>query len=134
MIDHIGIEVRDYERAREFYRSALNPLNYVLTMESDGLAGFGAAGKPDFWIHAGEKNTPHVHVAFQTESRETVKRFYDAALQAGGKDNGAPGLRPEYHPNYYAAFVLTPDGHNIEAVCHSATTEERRSPEEAGKS
>ena len=126
MIDHIGFSVSDYSRAKAFYTSALAPLGYSLIMEvtqeqsgQDPAAGFGVDGKPDFWIGGeGGLNKP-VHVAIRAESRDMVDAFYKAAMAAGGRDNGAPGLRPHYHPNYYGAFVLDPDGHNIEAVCHA---------------
>jgi predicted lactoylglutathione lyase len=92
----------------------------VTKEESGGYegAGLGRDGKPGFWISGGEKTTPHVHVAFVADTRAAVDAFYKAAISAGGKDNGKPGLRPDYHPNYYAAFVFDPEGHNIEAVCH----------------
>ena len=126
MIDHIGFAVADYKRAKEFYTRALAPLGYSLvkevTQEQTGdfpAAGFGASGKPDFWIGGeGGLNKP-VHVAILAKDRATVDAFYAAALAAGGRDNGAPGLRPHYHANYYGAFVLDPEGHNIEAVCHA---------------
>jgi len=124
MLDHVGFSVSDYEHAKAFYRKALEPLGYELVMEvrqSDNdspAAGFGIAGKPDFWIGGeGGLNRP-LHVALTAKDRASVDAFYHAAIAAGGKDNGAPGLRPHYHPDYYAAFVLDPDGHNIEAVCH----------------
>jgi catechol 2,3-dioxygenase-like lactoylglutathione lyase family enzyme len=114
MIDHIGFPVSDYARAKAFYSKALAPLGYCLP-----AAGFGADGKPDFWIGGeGGLNKP-LHVAFLASDRATVDAFYDAALKAGGRDNGPPGIRAHYHPHYYGAFVLDPDGHNIEAVCHS---------------
>jgi catechol 2,3-dioxygenase-like lactoylglutathione lyase family enzyme len=120
MIDHIGLSVSDYERGKSFYTAALAPLSYELIMEvGEGRwGGFGAGGKPDFWIGKGEPTTPRLHVAFRARDRATVRAFYDAAIKAGGRDNGPPGLRPEYHPNYYGAFVIDPDGHNVEAVCH----------------
>ncbi len=119
MIDHTGVNVEDLEASREFYTAALAPLGYELLLELHGaMAGFGEAGKPDFWIVGGEANTPRVHVAFRADTRQEVEAFYEAALSAGGRDNGAPGLRPQYHPDYYAAFVLDLDGHNVEAVCH----------------
>jgi len=124
MIDHVGIPVSDYARAKLFYQAALAPLGYSLIMEvqqdeNDApAAGFGADGKPDFWIGAEGGLNKAVHVAFVAKDRAAVDAFHRAALKSGGKDNGAPGLRPHYHPNYYAAFVLDPDGHNIEAVCH----------------
>ncbi len=128
MIDHIGFPVSDYERAKAFYAAALAPLGYTLIMEVGAdktdsaapAAGFGANGKPDFWIGGeGGINRP-LHVAIVANDRATVDAFYAAALAAGGRDNGSPGLRPHYHPYYYGAFVLDPDGHNIEAVCHTA--------------
>jgi catechol 2,3-dioxygenase-like lactoylglutathione lyase family enzyme len=126
MIDHIGFPVSDYERAKAFYVKALAPLDYVLVMEvtqeqtgHDPAAGFGAGGKPDFWIGGeGGLNKP-LHVAILAKDRATVDAFYNAAMAAGGRDNGPPGIRAHYHPNYYGAFVLDPDGHNIEAVCHT---------------
>ena len=125
MLDHIGFPVSDYERAKTFYLKALAPLGYSLIMEvkqddSDSpAAGFGANGKPDFWIGGeGALNKP-VHIAIEAKDRATVDAFYKAALGAGGRDNGAPGIRAHYHPNYYGAFVLDLDGHNVEAVCHT---------------
>lgn len=127
MIDHIGIGVSDYAVARTFYSQALRAIGYELLLEipaevtgSRPAAGFGVAPKPDFWIGGAHPNVPPVHVAFRVASRAEVDAFYRAALAAGGRDNGAPGPRPHYHPNYYGAFVLDPDGHNIEAVCHEA--------------
>ena len=117
MIDHVGIRVSDYESSKRFYEAALVPLGYRLQMEGISGAGFGRSGKPDFWIKQGEPS-PSVHIAFASDDRATVDAFHRAALLAGGHDNGAPGLRPEYHPGYYGAFVLDPDGYNIEAVCH----------------
>ena len=125
MIDHVGFSVSDYARAKDFYQQALAPLGYTLVMEVTAEqagqpgGGFGRDGKPDFWIGGGGKLEKPVHVAFTANDRPTVDAFYRAALAAGGKDNGPPGLRPHYHPNYYGAFVLDPDGHNIEAVCHA---------------
>jgi catechol 2,3-dioxygenase-like lactoylglutathione lyase family enzyme len=125
MIDHIGFSVSDYPRAKAFYEKALSPLGYVLVKEvqqdeNDAkAAGFGANGKPDFWIGGeGGLNKP-VHIAIVAKDRPTVDAFYQAALAAGARDNGAPGLRAHYHPNYYGAFVLDADGNNIEAVCHT---------------
>lgn len=125
MIDHTGVLVSDFEKSKAFYKSALAPIGYVLLMEIPAavtghvdVAGFGEPQKPDFWISKGAANKPPVHIAFRVASRAAVDAFYKAALAAGGKDNGAPGIRPHYHPNYYGAFVLDPDGHNIEAVCH----------------
>jgi catechol 2,3-dioxygenase-like lactoylglutathione lyase family enzyme len=126
MIDHIGFPVSDYERAKAFYAAALAPLGYTLIMEVDDMvnpsghpaAGFGASGKPDFWIGGEGGIDKPLHVAIAAESRAAVDAFHRAALDAGGRDNGGPGLRPHYHADYYGAFVLDPDGHNIEAVCH----------------
>ncbi len=118
MIDHIGIAVSDLERSITFYTEALAPLGYTLIMKFDGFAaGFGVGGTPDFWIGKGEA-TQQVHVAFRSQGRAVVREFYEAAMAAGGKDNGGPGVRPQYHEHYYGAFVLDPDGHNVEAVCH----------------
>ncbi|MDA0240632.1 MAG: VOC family protein [Proteobacteria bacterium] len=124
MIDHIGLEVSDYEGAKKFYAAALAPLGYTLMMEHDTQdhgrhAGFGADGKMDFWLADGRKTGPCVHICFRSPDRATVDEFYKAAIAAGGTDNGAPGIREIYHPNYYGAFVLDADGHNVEAVCHA---------------
>lgn len=119
MIDHIGIDVSNYQRAKKFYTAALSSLEYTLLAEYGETAGFGADGLPDFWISQGSATKPIVHVAFQCRKREQVDMFYAAALRAGGTDNGAPGIRADYSPTYYAAFIFDPDGHNIEAVCHA---------------
>lgn len=126
MIDHTGVGVSDYARSKAFYTAALAPLGYAMLAEFSAavtghtdVAGFGEPPKPDFWIHAGAPQQPPVHIAFRAPDRAAVDAFHRAALAAGGRDNGAPGLRPHYHPNYYGAFVLDPDGHNIEAVCHT---------------
>ena len=119
MIDHTGLTVSNVAASKAFYRAALAPLGYAMLMEFEQFAGFGIAPKPDFWIGEGAPNVPPIHVAFRAESRAQVDAFYRAALAAGGRDNGAPGLRPQYHENYCGAFVLDPDGHNIEAVCHT---------------
>jgi catechol 2,3-dioxygenase-like lactoylglutathione lyase family enzyme len=125
MIDHIGLHVHDVAKATEFYVQALAPLGIGIVMqvsaeETGGSAhvGFGSAQKPFFWIGEGENPSGPLHVAFAAGSRAAVDAFYQAALKAGASDNGKPGLRPEYHANYYGAFVLDPDGNNIEAVCH----------------
>lgn len=125
MIDHTGLVVRDYSLSKPFYARALGAIGYALLMEFTAeqhggvpVAGFGEPPKPDFWIHEGTPNQPPLHVAFRVGSRALVDAFYAAAMAAGGRDNGAPGQRPHYHSNYYGAFVLDPDGHNIEAVCH----------------
>jgi catechol 2,3-dioxygenase-like lactoylglutathione lyase family enzyme len=118
MIDHTGVAVSNMRRSKAFYATALAPLGYSILMEYEQFAGFGVDPKPDFWIGEGAPNVPPIHVAFRADSRPQVDAFYKAAIAAGGRDNGAPGLREHYHPNYYGAFVLDPDGHNIEAVCH----------------
>ena len=130
MLDHVGFKVSDYERSKAFYLRALEPLGHGLVMEvtpemtgtDSRHAGFGSVGKPSFWIgwakDAATEITRDLHVALIARSRAQVDGFHAAALAAGGIDNGAPGLRPVYHPNYYAAFVRDPDGNNIEAVCH----------------
>jgi len=121
MIDHVTATVGDYERARDFYVKALEPLGYSLAMEfGDSAAGFadGSGTVPNFWIGK-RPERGSAHVAFVAKDRATVDRFYEAAMAAGGNDNGAPGVRGEYHENYYAAFVHDFDGNNIEAVCHA---------------
>ena len=119
MLDHLGIHVSEFERSRRFFEKALAPLGYsVLMQPAPSVAGFGRAPKPDFWIRQGDSAGP-VHVAFASEDRKTVDAFHAATLAAGGRDNGAPGVGAHYHPGYYGAFVLDPDGNNIEAVCHT---------------
>jgi catechol 2,3-dioxygenase-like lactoylglutathione lyase family enzyme len=135
MIDHVNLRVRNYDRSKKFYEASLAPLGYTLAMESASGAGFRQGSIPAFWIKQGEPiivgtgtesahllgcGGPFVHVAFASKDRSTVDAFHRAALAAGARDNGGPRLRPEYHPNYYGAFVLDPDGYNIEAVCHRA--------------
>ena len=119
MIDHTGLTVADVASSKAFYRAALGPLSYALIMEWEQYAGFGVPPKPDFWIGQGKPNVPPIHVAFRAQNRKEVDAFYKAAMAAGGRDNGPPGLRPHYHENYYGVFVLDPDGHNIEVVCHT---------------
>ena len=127
MFDHIGYSVSDLARAKAFYTKALAPLGVTALMEippgmmesQSAFVGFGVE-RPQFWIGSGPKHMPGVHVAFTAGDRATVDAFYKAALAAGGKDNGPPGPRPHYHEHYYGAFVLDPDGQNIEAVCHLA--------------
>ena len=127
MIDHTGLTVSNYAKSKEFYTKALSPIGYKLIMEvpkeytqGKGVAGFGEPPKPDFWIHEATPNKPPIHIAVRVSTRALVDKFYAAAMAAGGRDNGGPGPRPHYHPNYYGAFVFDPDGHNIEAVCHEA--------------
>jgi catechol 2,3-dioxygenase-like lactoylglutathione lyase family enzyme len=120
VIDHIGIGVRDFEESVEFYTRALAPLGFervAFTDADNRSAGFGVRGRDDFWIHEG-RPAGRMHVAFDSESREAVDAFHAAALEAGARDNGAPGIRSEYSDTYYAAYVLDPNGNNIEAVHH----------------
>jgi catechol 2,3-dioxygenase-like lactoylglutathione lyase family enzyme len=127
MIDHMGIPVSDIRRSRAFYEAALGALDMTVNMEivpektGDGSTAlaFGADGEKIFWIGDGDKIGSGLHVAFKANRREQVDRFHEAALKAGGRDNGKPGPRPNYGPNYYAAFVYDPDGANIEAVCYA---------------
>jgi catechol 2,3-dioxygenase-like lactoylglutathione lyase family enzyme len=126
MIDHTGLQVSNPAASRNFYEKALAPLGYRVLMEvpteftgGKVVLGFGIPPKPDFWVAQGTPNTPRLHIAFVAKSRAEVDAFYKAAMAAGGKDNGPPGPRPQYHENYYGAFVLDPDGHNIEAVIHT---------------
>lgn len=125
MIDHTGFAVSDLARSKVFYAAALKPLDITLIMEvtaeqtgAGAHAGFGADGKPFFWIGDSGQPAGSLHIALSAQSRAEVDAFHKAALAAGGTDNGGPGLRPHYHPDYYGAFVLDPDGNNIEAVCH----------------
>lgn len=125
MIDHTGVSASNFAASKAFYAAALAPLGITLAKEfsaeqtaGKGFAGFGRSGKPEFWIHGGGPTAPMVHVAFRAKSRDEVDVFHKAALAAGGRDNGAPGLRPHYHADYYGAFMLDGDGNNIEAVFH----------------
>ena len=115
-IDHIGLNVTDYDKAKAFYVAALAPLGLKVLNDFGVAIGMGA-DFPFLWVSAG--NPGHAHLAFRADSRKLVDDVYAAAIAAGGRDNGAPGVRTEYSENYYAAFVLDPDGHNIEAVCHA---------------
>lgn len=126
MIDHTGIHVKDPVKSRRFYEAALAPLGYKMTMEvpkeftgGKSVMGFGVAPHADFWLTESEECGPKNHTAFRADTRSAVDQFYKAAMANGGRDNGAPGLRPHYHENYYGAFVIDPDGYNIEAVCHN---------------
>ena len=125
MIDHTGVAVSDYAKSKAFYTQALAAIGYTLLAEfpasvtgSVDVAGFGEAPKPDFWLHGAGEPGPGRHYAFTARSRAAVDAFYAAAMANGGRDNGKPGIRAHYHPNYYGAFVLDPDGNNVEAVCH----------------
>ena len=118
MLDHLVLGVADYERSKAFYAVSLAPLGYQIVTEVNEVAcGFGSAGKPAFWVGVRERSGP-VHVAFTSHDRAGVDAFYAAAIAAGATDNGKPGLRELYHPDYYGAFVFDPDGNNVEAVCH----------------
>ncbi len=118
MIDHIAIRVSDYEASKQLYTAMLAPLAYQMLIEhATSGAGFGQDMKPDFWLQTGESSGP-IHVAFACGDRASVDAFYTAAIGAGAKNNGEPGSRPEYHPDYYGAFVIDLDGNNVEAVCH----------------
>jgi catechol 2,3-dioxygenase-like lactoylglutathione lyase family enzyme len=123
MLDHVGLEVRDIDASRVFYEAALAPLGIGVLLEFPGSVGFGEATehgpKPYFWLSARDREpVTGVHVAFAAPDHDTVDAFHAAALAAGATDNGPPGPRPIYHPGYYGAFVLDPDGNNVEAVCH----------------
>jgi catechol 2,3-dioxygenase-like lactoylglutathione lyase family enzyme len=133
LLDHLSLRVADYSRSKNFYLAALAPLGFSLAMETSAGAGFRKGFIPCFWVKTGMPHVPvsvldeavmpgcggaAIHVAFTADSREAVDSFYRAAVAAGGRSNGAPDLRPEYHPNYYSAFVLDPDGYNVEAVYH----------------
>ena len=120
MYDHISLKVKDGARSRKFYQRALAPLGYKVIDESGGGAGFGAADGAALWIAPGRPHEPTIHVAFAAADRASVDAFHKAALDAGGRDNGGPGIRENYGPSYYAAFVFDPDGNNIEAVCQKA--------------
>jgi catechol 2,3-dioxygenase-like lactoylglutathione lyase family enzyme len=127
LLDHIGITVSDLARSRNFYGIALAPLGYAVIKDGAASVGFGVVGDGraldhggDFWIVQGAPRSPLTHFAFSAPSREAVEAFFEAALKAGGADNGRPGVRLSYHPHYYAAFIHDLDGYNVEAVCHSA--------------
>jgi hypothetical protein len=130
MFDHVKIGVSDYAVSKAFFISALKPLGIVAGAEGTPEYGIElsrheetTAGAPSFILFRSEQKPAHLHLAFTAETREQVDEFYRAALRSGGRDHGAPGLRPKYHANYYAAFVICPDGHNIEAVCHEPRAE-----------
>jgi catechol 2,3-dioxygenase-like lactoylglutathione lyase family enzyme len=118
MFDHLGFGVTNLARSKAFFLEALRPLGVEVAMEGPYGVGIGKNGKPSLWLSEATEKPAHLHLAFVAATRAEVNAFYKAALAAGGTDNGAPGLRPQYHPNYYGAFVIGPDGHNVEAVCH----------------
>jgi catechol 2,3-dioxygenase-like lactoylglutathione lyase family enzyme len=117
MFDHVGLKVKDFKKSLGFYAKALAPLGYKVLSEGEGYAGLGAGESPDLWISTGEPPKAGVHLAFKSPSRANVDRFHAEALKAGGRDNGKPGIRKDYHPDYYGAFAFDPDGNNVEAVC-----------------
>jgi catechol 2,3-dioxygenase-like lactoylglutathione lyase family enzyme len=119
MFDHVGFPVSDLAESRMFYVAALAPLGIGVVVESPDWVAFGKAGRAQFWLGSRGSAPSGVHLAFVATSRTEVRAFYRAALAAGAIDNGAPGPRPHYHPDYYGAFVLDPDGHNVEAVCRN---------------
>ena len=121
MIDHVGFKVSDFQKSKKFYEAALKCLGYSVLMGDDAqkYAGFGGKEGPDFWIVQGAGAVTS-HIALRANDRATVAKFHADALKAGGRDNGKPGLRPEYTPTYYGAFVLDPDGNNVEVVCHAS--------------
>jgi catechol 2,3-dioxygenase-like lactoylglutathione lyase family enzyme len=119
MFDHIGLRTKTIDVLTAFYEKALAPLGYEKLISFEGGAGFGRDGKPGLWLGDSDQALSSVHLALSADSRAAVDAFHAAALKAGGKDHGAPGLR-DYAPNYYAAFVIDPDGNNLEAVCHTA--------------
>lgn len=118
MFDHVGFGVTDYAASKAFFLKALAPLGVGIVMEGPHGLGLGKAHKPSLWIYQTTDKPAHLHLAFAADNRAQVDAFHAAAIAAGGKDNGAPGLRPQYHADYYGAFVIGPDGHNVEAVCH----------------
>jgi catechol 2,3-dioxygenase-like lactoylglutathione lyase family enzyme len=120
VFDHIGFGVSNLAVSKAFFLKALAPLGVTVAMEGPYGVGMGTNGKPSLWLHDKSVPAAAMHIAFAAQTRKEVDAFHAAALDAGGKDNGAPGIRPHYHPNYYGAFVIGPDGHNIEAVCHQA--------------
>lgn len=120
MFDHVIVNVSDLRRSTAFYRTALEPLGIGVVFEEGDWTAFGSPGSPTFWVAEREPVVAGTHVAFTVESRDIVDAFHRAAMSAGGTDHGAPGVREEYHPNYYGAYVLDPDGVNVEAVCHTA--------------
>ncbi len=119
MIDHLQLGVSDLAASRAFYEAALAPLGFGVVMEWENRVAFGPTARPIFFISVGRPVVTNLHLAFQAPDRDAVDAYHAAALAAGGRDNGGPGMRPQYHPHYYGAFVLDPDGNNAEAVCHT---------------
>lgn len=118
MFDHVGFGVTNLSESKEFFLRSLQPLGVTVAMEGPYGVGLGRNGKPSLWLSETKETPARLHIAITANSRSEVDAFYEAGIAAGGKDNGPPGLRPHYHPNYYGAFVIGPDGHNVEAVCH----------------
>ena len=131
-IDHVTLRVRDLPASRQFYEAALAPLSLGLEFEHEGLIAFGSGESGRLIIYASKRPVAGFHVAFSAPSREAVDRFHAAALEAGGRDNGAPGLRPKYHEGYYGAYVFDPDANNVEAV-HHAVPPDRTSGEQRAR-
>jgi catechol 2,3-dioxygenase-like lactoylglutathione lyase family enzyme len=119
VFDHLGFNVTDFAKGKQFFIEALKPLGMAITQEGEGWVMIGRRGEGALWVGSFGGTPGPIHVAFAAANREQVRQFYAAAIAAGGVDNGAPGIRQKYHPNYYGAYVIGPDGHNIEAVCHS---------------
>ena len=119
MFDHIGLQVKDLAASVRFYEAALAPLGFVLCSRDDASAGFGPKDAPALWLYAGGKAVAATHVAFPAKERKAVDKFYRQGIEAGARDNGKPGVRTDYSPTYYAAFLIDPDGNNVEAVCLS---------------
>jgi catechol 2,3-dioxygenase-like lactoylglutathione lyase family enzyme len=118
VFDHIGIAVSSLQESKNFFLEALAPIGVGVVMEVSDAVGLGHGRKPSFWLGQAEGQPLPLHLAFTAQNRNQVSEFYRRALAAGGKDNGPPGVRPHYHAHYYAAFVIGPDGHNVEVVCH----------------
>jgi catechol 2,3-dioxygenase-like lactoylglutathione lyase family enzyme len=119
MLDHMAIGVQDLAASRGFYEAALAPLGFGVVMDSDRAVAFGPPARPIFWLRGDREPAARVHIAFQADTRDHVDAFHASGLAAGGEDNGKPGLRPNYHPHYYGAFLYDPDGNNTESVCHT---------------
>jgi catechol 2,3-dioxygenase-like lactoylglutathione lyase family enzyme len=119
IFDHITLAVDDFDNSKKFFSKALLPLGIEVIVEFDQAAGLGRSGKPQFWLARQAVAQKPMHIAFAADTRAQVTAFHAQAVAAGGTDNGAPGIRKNYHPNYFAAFVISPDGHNVEAVCHA---------------
>jgi catechol 2,3-dioxygenase-like lactoylglutathione lyase family enzyme len=133
MIDHVVLNVRDVARSKRFYAAALAPLGYKVIKDSPEFTGLGTGASADMWLSRRDPATAALHLAFACATRSMVDAFHAAALEGGGRDNGAPGLRPQYHPDYYGAFALDPDGNNVEAVCHEPVVAPKKGARTTGK-